>query len=156
VSAGETHVAATLSSADQPDFWDLDGSAKPIGHPQDVIFLVACMENDGSSPDAIRGGVRTNLLASRINNTNRSYDAYVDTMISNMTGAIETLRIEGLGPGGLNRDDLIGEVKQLTLSTGDLDRLNGIEPVEKSLRFTQRKANGTVQNDYTVFFSFTV
>jgi hypothetical protein len=156
VGAGETHQASILSSADRPHFWDLDGAAKPIGHPEDVIFLVACMENDGSSPDAIRGGVRTNLLASRVNNTNRPYDAYVDTMISNMTGAIETLRVEGLGPGGLNRDDLIGEVQQLSLSTGDLDRLNGIEPVEKSLRFTQRTSGGTVQNDYTVFFSFTV
>jgi len=156
VGSGETHNANVLSSASRPDFWDLNGDAKPIGDPEDVIFLVACMENDASSPDAIRGGVRTNLLASRVNNTNRPYDSYVDTMISNMTGAIETLRIEGLGPGGLNRDDLIGEVKHLSLSTGDLDRLNGIEPVEKSLRFTQRKPNGTVKNDYTVFFSFTV
>ena len=40
-------------------FWDLDSDPRPIAAPQDVIFLVAMCENDGSSPDAIRGGVRT-------------------------------------------------------------------------------------------------
>ena len=156
VGGDETHYANHLSSSNRPDFWDLDGEPRPIGHPQDVIFLVAMMENDASSPDAIRGGVRTNLLAARATNTNRQYDAYVDTMISNMTGAIETLRLAGLGPGGTNRDDLIGGVQHLALTAHDLDTLNGIEPVERSLRFTQRRANGTVRNDYTVYFSFTV
>jgi hypothetical protein len=156
VDSGEVHDPSELSGPNRPHFWDLDGHARSIAHPQDVIFLVALMENDGSSPDAIRGGVRTNLLASRATNTNRAYDAYVDTMISNMTAAIETLRVEGLGPGGFNRDDLIGGVQHLVLPTDDLDRLNGLQSVERSLRFTQKHANGTVMNDYTVYFSFTV
>ena len=157
VDAGETHYANHLSSANRPDFWDLDSDPRPIAHHQDVIFLVAMCENDGSSPDAIRGGVRTDLLAARTTNTNRSYDAYVTAMISNMTGSIETRRLLGLDPLNPNEDDLFETVKPLALNAADIDRLNNdLLPVVKTLRFTQRRGNGNVINDYTVTFSFTV
>ena len=157
VDGGETHYASHLSSANRPNFWDLDSDPRPIAHHQDVIFLVAMCENDGSSPDAIRGGVRTDLLTARATNTNRSYDAYVTAMISNMTGSIETRRLLGLDPLNPNEDDLFETVKPLALSVGDIDRLNNdLLPVVKTLRFTQRRGNGNVTNDYTVTFSFTV
>ena len=157
VDKDETHLASSLSSANRPDFWDLDSDPRPIAHHQDVIFLVAMCENDGSSPDAIRGGVRTDLLAARNTNTNRSYDAYVTAMISNMTGSIESRRFLGLDPLNPNEDDLFETVKPLALTAADIDRLNDdLLPVVKTLRFTQRKGNGTVINDYTVTFSFTV
>ena len=156
VDANETHLAISLTSTNRPAFWNLDGRAQPIAAPQDVIFLVAFMENDGSSPDAIRGVVQTELLAARLTNTNRAYTAYVINMISNMTGTIDTARLLGLSPGHLNADDLIGGVQQLSLTTNDLAALNGLEPVSKTLRFTQRKANGTAVNDYTATFSFAV
>jgi hypothetical protein len=153
VSEGETSYASHLAS--NPAFWDLDSDPRPIADPQDVIFLVAMCENDGSSPDSIRGGVRTALLAARTTNTNQDYADYVRVMISNMTGAIESLRVEGLDPLHLNEDELFG-VKQLSLTSGDLDRLNNLETVAKPLRFTKRKANGKATNDYTVNFEFTV
>jgi hypothetical protein len=153
VNAGDTLYASHLAS--NPAFWGLDSDPRPIADPQDVIFLAAMCENDGSSPDGIRGGVRDVLLAARATNTNQDYADYVRVMISNMTGAIESLRVEGLDPLHLNEDDLFG-VKQLSLTTGDLDRLNNLETVAKSLRFTQRKANGKATNDYTVNFEFTV
>jgi hypothetical protein len=155
VHEGEVHYASHLDSSQRPAFWDLDSDPRPIAHPQDVIFLVAVCENDASSPDAIRGAVRTALLAARTTNTNQDYTDYVAAMISNMTGTIETARVAGMDPLHLNEDELFG-VKQLTLTTGDLDRLNNLETVEKPLRFTRRKANGTATNDYTVTFSFTV
>ena len=157
VDKNETHYANHLSSANRPDFWDLDSDPRPIAHHQDVIFLVAMCENDGSSPDAIRGGVRTDLLTARATNTNRSYDAYVTAMISNMTGSIETRRLQGLDPLNLNEDDLFETVKPLALNASDIDRLNNdLLPVVKTLRFTQRRGNGSAINDYTVTFSFTV
>lgn len=157
VDGGETHYASHLSSANRPDFWDLDSDPRPIAHQQDVIFLVAMCENDGSSPDAIRGGVRTDLLAARATNTNRSYGAYVTAMVSNMTGSIETRRFLGLDPLNPFEDDLFETVKPLALSANDIDRLNNdLLPVVKTLRFTQRRGNGNVTNDYTVTFSFTV
>ena len=153
VNEGETQYASHLSS--NPAFWDLDSDPRPIAEPQDVIFLVAMCENDASSPDSIRGGVKDVLLAARATNTNQDYADYVRVMISNMTGTIETIRVEGMDPLHLNEDELFG-VKQLALTTGDLDRLNNLETVAKSLRFTQRKANGKATNDYTVNFEFTV
>ncbi len=155
VGPGETHNASALTAQNRPAFWNLSGQGSPIASPQDVIFLVACMENDGSSPDTIRGVVRTELLAARINNTNLAYSGYVTNMISNMTGTIETSRLIP-GKPALNFDDLFDDVKQLTLTTNDLDDLNSLWPVTKTLRFTERKANGTANNDYTVTFSFTV
>lgn len=148
----ETYYPAALPVADRKPFWDLDHEARHIAHPQDVIFIVALMENDRGSPDIIRGVVRDNLLASRVNNTNRAYDAYATTMISNMRAAIDLSR------GVVLRDDVIGGVRQLALTTGDLALLNTTVPdrVEKSIRFTSAKANGSVMNDYTVYFSFTV
>ena len=152
VDAGETHYANHLSSANRPDFWDIDSEPRPIAHHQDVIFLVAMCENDGSSPDAIRGSGRSELLVARGSNTNRSYSAYVTAMISNMTGTIETVRWEGLDPLNLNEDDLFETVKPLALTATDIDRLNNdLLPVVKTLRFTEN-----VTNDYTVTFSFTV
>jgi hypothetical protein len=155
VHEGEVHYASHLDSSDRPAFWDLDGDPRPIAHPEDVIFLVAMCENDASSPDAVRGAVRTALLAARSTNTNQDYDDYVSAMRSNMIGTIETARVAGMDPLHLNEDDLFG-VSELALTTGDLDRLNNIETVVKTLRFTKRKANGTAVNDYTVTFSFTV
>ncbi|MEQ1619953.1 MAG: hypothetical protein ABL919_01010 [Methylococcales bacterium] len=155
VRPGETRNASELTAQNRPAFWNLSGQGSPITNPQDVIFLVACMENDGSSPDNIRGAVRTELLAARINNTNLAYSGYVTNMISNMTGAIETSRLIP-GQPTLNFDDLFDDVKQLTLTTKDLADLNSLVPVTKALRFTVRKANGKAINDYTVTFSFTV
>lgn len=155
VGPNETHNASALTPQNRPAFWNLSGLGSSIANPQDVIFLVACMENDGSSPDNIRGLVRTELLAARVTNTNLAYSGYVTNMISNMTGAIETGRLVP-GQPTLNFDDLIDDVKQLTLTTNDLADLNMLVPVIKTLRFTQRKTNGKANNDYTVTFSFTV
>ncbi len=155
VGPGVTRNASVLTAQNRPAFWNLSGQGSPIASPQDVIFLVACMEHDGSSPDNIRGVVRTELLAARINNTNLAYSGYVTNMISNMTGTIETGRLVP-GQPTLNFDDLFDDVKQLTLTTNDLADLNSLVPVTKTLRFTERKANGKAVNDYTVTFSFTV
>ena len=147
--------ASVLTPQNRPPFWDLSGRGSPIANPQDVIFLVACMENDGSSPDAIRGMVRTQLLTARATNTGLAYSAYVTNMISNMTGTIETSRMVPAQPS-LNVDDLFDDVKQLALTTNDLNNLNSLVPVTKTLRFTVTKASGKAVNDYTVTFSFTV
>ena len=70
---------------------------------------------------------------------------------------IETIRWEGLDPLNLNEDDLFETVKPLALNAADIDRLNNdLLPVVKTLRFTQRRGNGNVTNDYTVTFSFSV
>ena len=155
IDSNDTGYASHLAPQNNPAFWDLNGQGSPIAHPEDVIFLVALLERDGSSPDNIRGAVRAELLAAQVTNTTLAYTAYVTNMISNMTGTIETSRLLP-GKPSLNVDDLIEGVKHLSLSTGDLANLHMLTPVTKTLRFTQRKANGNAVNDYTVWFSFTV
>jgi hypothetical protein len=100
--------------------------------------------------------VQSTLLLALPASVNLGYKAYVTAMVSNMTAAINVARMV---PGKLspNFDDLIGEVQQLSLTAEDLAKLNTLRPVTKTLRFTQRKLNKTtVQNDYTVTFTFTV
>ena len=155
VAAGETHYVSELPAASRRDFWDLDADPRVIAQPQDVIFLAAVVENDGSSPDAIRGAVETNLNGTKWNNLNRDYDTLVDTMSSSMAAAIDTARIAGLSPAHLNADDRIGPVRHVRLTDADLDTLQDLDPVEKSLTFTQKTANGTIRNRYTVTFTFT-
>jgi hypothetical protein len=157
VDRDETHHAWTLAASDRPPFWDLDGLPRTIAAPQDVVFLVALMENDGSSPDTIRGAVQDALRLSQISNLNRAYAAYVNEMISIMTAAIESSRgLTALPSSAINRDDLIGNVQQLALTPADLAALNRLEPVNKKLTFIQTRANGKIQNHYDVTFSFTV
>ena len=155
VGSNDIGYASHLVVHNRPAFWNLSGQGSPIAHPQDVIFLVALLEHDGSSPDTIRGVVRTDLLAARVTNTQLAYTAYVTNMLSNMTGTIETSRLIP-GQPSLNFDDLIGGVQHLSMTTGDLATLHALVPVTKTLRFTARKANGNAVNDYTVWFSFTV
>ncbi|MEM8807508.1 MAG: hypothetical protein AAGF01_15930 [Cyanobacteria bacterium P01_G01_bin.38] len=156
VDKNETHYAFSLEAPDRPLFWDLDGQARHIAHPEDVMFLVAVVENDGASPDAIREAVQVILQESKWSNLSRVYNALRDTLISSMTGAIDTARIAGLTPGHLNADDRIGRVQHLALTPDDLDHLQNLEPVEKSLTFTQTKSTGRVLNSYEVTFSFEV
>jgi hypothetical protein len=154
VDKDETHSVGELAGSSRPDFWGTEGTPQPISARQDVLFLVAMMEHDGSSPDAIRGALRTALRTAMANNLNRAYGSLVDTMISNMQATIETSTGLGLGPSGLNPDDLIARPKHLNLTVADVAALNDCQTVEKSRRFKTVKANGNVVNDYTVSFSF--
>ena len=154
VKAGSTLQAHDLDSSDNPAFWDLDSQARIIISPQDVLFLVGLVENDGGSPDAVRGAVQTALGLSVVQNMNRSYDTFASTLASSMAGAIDTASVAGLDPLHLNSDDRIGRVEQLSLTAGDLDRINALGSHEKSLSFKSVKKSGKVTNQYKVTFSF--
>lgn len=157
VDGDETHHAWPLPASNRPPFWDLNGQPRTIAAPHDVVFLVAMMERDGSSPDTIRGAVQDALRVSQVTNLNRPYAAYVNEMISVMTAAIESSRgLTALPSSVINRDDLITTVQHLALTTGDLAALNRLDPVSKRLTFRQTRPNGGVQNHYDVTFSFTV
>jgi hypothetical protein len=157
VSRGESYSVGELPKSQHPAFWDTQGLGRPIVHPTDVLFLVAMLENDGSSPDAIRGAARTALEAAMANNLNRVYSSLVTTMISNLRASIETSVNLGLGAGGLNPDDLFDTVKHLSLTQQEVDLLNNeYSALETTLTFTQKNSHQKVTNQYTATFSFTV
>lgn len=151
-AAGTTHHSDALPKGKSPAFWDLDGRARIVNSPHDVVFLVSLVENDGSSPDAIRGAVQTALNASVLENLNRSYNSFASTLTSSMAGAIDTAALPGLAH--LNADDRIGNVKQLHLTADDIDRINATGKLNKSLTFKRVNNSGKVKDEYTVYFKF--
>ena len=149
IRAGYTRFADSGS----PAFWDLDEDPKIVADPHDVIFLIGVVENDGASPDAIRGMVQTSLLASLAQNFQRDYDTLADTLASAMTGAIDSFRGAGMAPGNANFDDRIG-VGRLNLTDYDLDRIDALRAHDKTLTVTSRNGSGDVADQYTVTVSF--
>jgi hypothetical protein len=147
--AGYTRFA----NAGSPAFWDLDEDRKIVADPQHVIFLVGVVENDGASPDAIRSLVQTSLLASLAQNLQRDYDTLANTLASAMTGAIDSFRGAGIGPGNANFDDRVG-VGRLNLTDYDLDRIDALRAHEKALTITGRNGSGNITDQYTVTVSF--
>jgi hypothetical protein len=137
--AGSTRVAAASS----PAFWDLDEERKIVADPQHAIFLIGVVENDGGSPDAIRSLVQTSLLASLAQNLQRDYDTLANTLVSAMTGAIDSFR--GAGRVGVAR---------LNLTDYDLDRIDALRAHEKALTITGRNGSGDITDQYTVTVSF--
>jgi hypothetical protein len=154
VKAGTRHLASQLASSNNPAFWDLDSQARIVRSPQDVVFLVGLVEHDGASPDAIRGAVHTALEASVLNNLGRTYATFAATLTSAMQGAIDTFSGAGVGPSHANFDDRVGTVKQLSLTTDDLDSINALGKREKTLSFTRVKSSGKISDAYTTTFSF--
>ncbi len=150
VKAGGTYPASSLSS--NPSLWDLSGKARALASPEDAIFLVALMENDGASPDAIRGAANTALEESVIANAQLDYDALVDTLASAMAGGIDVALGAGVGPGHLNFDERLDDVLPLPLTQNDLDTLAAGHPVEKSLAFARIKNSGKMTDRYTITF----
>ncbi len=150
IRAGSTRCADN----DSPKFWDLDQRSRVVADPADVIFLVGLVENDGASPDAIRGAVQNALKITLAGNLGRDHDTLADTMLSSMTGTIDSVAGLGIAPGHLNFDDRIA-VRQLTLTTADLDNVDALGRTEKNVTFTRSKNNGHVTDQYTVTFEFT-
>lgn len=136
------------TAADEPKFWDLNQNPRVVKAPEDVIFLMALVENDGASPDAIRGSVQTSLKVSLVSNLNRDYDTLADTLRSAMVGAVDSFAGAGVGPGHLNFDGRIA-VRHLSLTTNDLDRVDALGRTEKVVTFTQRKGE-KVTEEYQV------
>lgn len=147
--AGSTRFA----NSDSPAFWDIDEDPKVITDPQNVIFLIGVVENDGASPDEIRSLVQTSLLLSLAQNFQHDYDTLADTLASAMTGAIDTVRGAGIGPGNLNFDDRIG-VGRLNLTDDDLDTIDALGAHDKALTVTRRRNSGDVADQYTVTVEF--
>jgi hypothetical protein len=154
VKTGSRRQATDLKPIDNPRFWGLAGQVQNLQTPQDVMFLVAMMENDSSSPEAIRLTVEPVMLASVVAHRNLPYTDLAAQLRQDMAGTIDTVNIEGLDPGHLNVDDRIGGVAHLQLTTTDLNTIYALGHQEKSLTFTYRNQSNNITEQYTVTFSF--
>ena len=151
---GSRAAATDLKVSKRPAFWDLNSRSRTIAAPHDVIFLAGLVEHDGASPEAILGAVHSALEVSILENLNRDYATMASTLANAMTGAIDTFAGAGIGPSHANFDDRMGPVKQLRLKTDDLDTINALGTLEKSLTFKRVKKSGKVTDQYTATFTF--
>ena len=155
VGKNQTHRAGALEDSSRPDFWNTEGKSQPIANPQDVMVIAALAESDKSSHHAIRGVVRTQLETAMANNLSRDYDSLVDTMLSNMQGAIESSKgVLGLAGSLVDADDLLGRPRHVALTRADVDELQRACVVEKRVEFEQKNRRRKVVNHYTVTFRF--
>ena len=154
VEPGTWHRATELPSRLQPAFWNLSGQAQKVTAPQDVIFVVGLFEHDSSSPEAIRLALETGLEATLIGNIGLEHPALAATMVNDVIGIFDTARIVAMESAAapLYPDDRLG-VRQLTLSAYDLDTINALGTLEKSITFTHTK-DGKITDEYRVTFSF--
>ena len=147
VRGGTTAPAPTGARS----FWYLDGHAKTLASPRDAIFVVGLIENDGASPDAIRGSVQTSLRVSLASNLGRDHATLSETLRSAMAGAIDSFAGLGVGPGHLNFDDRIA-VRTLDLTTTDLDAIEAFGSTRTTQRFTKNKRSGDTAYLYDITF----
>lgn len=141
VDTGETHGTMPLPPDFDPNvfdaipvvwrkpFWGLNGQPVAINDPDDVIFLVALMENDDGKPQAARGLVKSAVVASLASSRQEKRRAVrIQKLIADMNSAL------ALPTGAPNFDDQIGSVQELQLTSQDLSLAStGVHT--KSLRF---------------------
>ncbi len=149
VPLGATNSKATLvgplSDVDEGDetgaprnvIWGLSDAPDVISSADNLIVLVAMMENDGSSPDQVRSVLEVAAQASLLQNG----PAFVASQIprqelvrrisAGMAGAMGLAKI-----GIPDPDDNIGSIQELRFFQGELDRIHtSPEPIDKSLSF---------------------
>lgn len=146
----------TRRDLDADPFWDLNRQARTIATPQDAAFVVALVENDGSSPDAIRGAVNSGIEVAIVNGAQLAYATLVTNMRSATAGAIDSAGVAGLDPLHLNADDRIGPAQHLELTQDDLDHLYGFGTLDRTLVFERTKNNDKVTDRWRVTFRFEV
>lgn len=124
--------------------WGVDNVPRPITNPDDVILLVALLEQDSTGAQSVRTTVELQmgiLIALNLLILGNR-EEFVSRMLIGMQGAIKT----AVKVGQPNPDDPIGPVKELRLSR--LDVAQAFHSGSKSLMLPF-KGDGA---NYQVFF----
>lgn len=124
-------------SAPANTIWGLSGAPDLVTSANNLIILVAMMENDSSSPDqartvlenAARVAMTTNLPAFGLKQIPRQ--ELVNRIITGMVGAMGLAKV-----GAPDPDDNIGAIQELRFFQFELDDIyKDLGPKEKSLTF---------------------
>jgi peptide methionine sulfoxide reductase MsrB len=109
------------------------GNPAAIKKSNDIIALVALVENDSSNASAVTSTVQATLTASltaaAAAKLNRA--ATVSKLISDMNGAIAL----GAASGGIDQDEHLDTTKELSLSSNDLQKARTGHSVRKAITF---------------------
>ena len=120
--------------------WGLNNKPRPLPNPEDVIFLVAMMENDNSSHTVVRDTVDAMIIVRLVNLLGAGFDSsdIVDELRQTMFGALNTGALAGAGSGieALNIDERLGYPTELTLTVQDrISLLQGTSSIGKQMTF---------------------
>lgn len=117
--------------------WGLSGVPGLVSSADNLIVLVAMMENDSGSPSQVRttleAAAKLALVANvgLFSNNTITRQELVSRMITQMDGVMGAAKV-----GVPNPDDNIGPIQELRFSQADLDHIyRNLGPIEKSLTF---------------------
>jgi hypothetical protein len=111
VDAAETHNAPGLTQS----FWGLNNDPANLSNPDDVIFVVALMENDDGNPEVLRGFVK-GIVASSLQG---SFSAARPGKVANLIQDVNSVLKTPTSPRP-NLDDQVGAPQELRFSAGEL------------------------------------
>ncbi len=94
--------------------WGLNGNPAPIENPDDVIFLVAVMENDDGKPGTARELAKGAVFQALMSSTGMTREQRVSKCLHDMKDILAT------PTGAPNFDDLVG-IQELQLTRELLD-----------------------------------
>jgi len=120
--------------------WGLNNKPRALPNPEDVIFLVAMMENDNSSHTVVRDTVDAMTIVRLVNLLGAGFDRadIVNELRQTMFGALNTGALAGAGSAteALNIDERLGYPTELTLTLQDrIALLQGVSSVNKEMTF---------------------
>ncbi len=125
VDQGEKHFAPGISQS----FWDLNNNAATINDPNDVIFVVALMENDDGKSETLRGVVKGLVGASLLSSASFTRNEKANHLIDDINAAI------GTPTGAPNFDDKVGDPQLLNFTLAELNQAEAGQVVRKTLTF---------------------
>lgn len=113
--------------------WGTNGAAAPMPNPDNVIVIVALMENDASDANTVRETVQAMLWGSLTAYVSAGWGraAIAAQLIEDMKGALAI----GAAPGGINPDDRIGNPRELRITAQDRTTAHNGTTVVKTLTF---------------------
>ncbi len=125
VDNGETHLAPGIGRS----FWSLTNTPAQLSDPEDVIFVVALMENDDGNPEAVRGVVKTVVASSLASSLNFDRNDKVNKLINDINAVL------GVPTGAPNFDDKVGDPQQILFTQAEFNQAETGQAVEKALNF---------------------
>lgn len=125
VDKDETHFAPGIDQS----FWGVNGASTSLVNPDDVIFIVALMENDELNPDTLRTLVKGAVGASLLGSLALERPDKVAALIRDVNSALAS----PIAASPL--DDKVGDPQELRFSQEELVQAESGQIVSKSLVF---------------------
>jgi hypothetical protein len=159
LDAGETHNAIQMPANTSEEvydsmskvmvvarpFWGVDGKPRVINHQDDVIFLVACMEQDNGKAEAARVLVQSAATATLAASIGLPRTTIVQNLKRDIDSALK------VPTGGPNFDNQVGSTRELRLTANHVVKAILPNSFEESIFFDGR---GTDEGQFRVDFLF--